>query len=78
MNDCQTTTENSNRTLRRCDDQSCDDDRPGAEPVTSFTANTPKLFALFETTGIKNGDKVRGVLVAEDVGDVMPANTELF
>ncbi len=50
----------------------------GGEPVTSFTADTPKLFAIFKTAGIKNGDKVRGVLVEEDVGDVVPANTKFF
>jgi hypothetical protein len=51
---------------------------PGGEPVTSFTADTPNLFAIFKTTGIRNGDKVRGVLVAEDVGDVAPTNTKVF
>jgi hypothetical protein len=30
---------------------------PEDEPVTSFTADTPKLFAIFKTKGIKNGDK---------------------
>lgn len=48
------------------------------EPVTSFTADTPKLFAIFKTKGIKNGDKVRGVLIAEDVGDAAPANTKVL
>ena len=51
---------------------------PEDEPVTSFTADTPKLFAMFKTTGIKNGDKLRGVLIAEDVGDVAPANTKVL
>jgi hypothetical protein len=46
--------------------------------VTSFTADTPKLFAIFKTKGIKNGDKVRGVLIAEDVGDAAPANTKVL
>ncbi len=51
---------------------------PEDEPVTSFTADTPKLFAMFKTTGITNGDKLRGVLIAEDVGDVAPANTKVL
>ncbi len=51
---------------------------PEDEPVTSFTADTPKLFAMFKTTGIKNGDKLRGVLIAEDVGDVAPVNTKVL
>ena len=51
---------------------------PEDEPVTSFTADTPKLFAMFKTTGIKNGDRLRGVLIAEDVGDVAQANTKVL
>ncbi|HEV3099064.1 MAG TPA: hypothetical protein VGY75_05055 [Candidatus Udaeobacter sp.] len=48
------------------------------EPETTFTPDTPKLFAMFKTKGIKDGDKVRGVLIAEDVGDVAPANTKVL
>jgi hypothetical protein len=48
------------------------------EPETTFTPDTPKLFAMFRTRGIKDGDKVRGVLIAEDVGDVAPANTKVL
>jgi hypothetical protein len=51
---------------------------PEDEPVTSFTADTPKLFAIFKTKGIKNGDKVRGVLIAEDVGDAASANSKVL
>ena len=51
---------------------------PGGEEETSFTADTPSLFAMFKTKGIKDGDKVRGVLIAEDVGDVAPANTKVL
>ena len=35
---------------------------PGGEEETSFAADTPSLFAMFNTKGIKDGDKVRGVL----------------
>ena len=51
---------------------------PGGEEETSFAADTPSLFAMFKTKGIKDGDKVRGVLIAEDVGDVAPANTKVL
>jgi outer membrane usher protein FimD/PapC len=33
---------------------------------------------MFRTTGIKNGDKLRGVLIAEDVGDVALVNTKVL
>jgi hypothetical protein len=51
---------------------------PGGEEETSFGSDTPKLLAMFKTKGIKDGDKVRGVLIAEDVGDVAPANTKVL
>jgi hypothetical protein len=50
----------------------------GGEGETSFTPDTAKLFAIFKTKGIKDGDKVRGVLIAEDVGDVAPPNTKVL
>ena len=43
---------------------------PKEDPATWFAANTPKLYAMFKTKGAKDGDEVRGVLIAEDVGDV--------
>jgi hypothetical protein len=48
------------------------------EPATTFATDTSNIFAFFKTKGAKNGDKVRGVLIAEDVGDVAPANTKVF
>jgi hypothetical protein len=48
------------------------------EPETTFAPDTPKLFAMFKTKGIKDGNKVRGVLIAEDVGGVAPANTKVL
>jgi hypothetical protein len=51
---------------------------PEDEAVTSFMSDTPKLYAMFKTKGIQNGDKVRGVLVAENVGDVAPANSQVL
>src|SRR5438445_7276220 len=51
---------------------------PEDEAVTSFTPDTPRLYAMFKTKGAKDGDKARGVLIAEDVGDVAPPNTKVL
>ncbi len=50
----------------------------GGEETTTFTPDTEKIYALFKTIGAKNGDKLRGVLIAEDVGDVAPANSKVL
>lgn len=47
------------------------------DPATSFTSDTPKLFAFFRTTGSKQGDELRGAWIAVDVGDAAPANTKI-
>jgi hypothetical protein len=47
------------------------------KPATSFTSDTPKLFAFFRSKGTETGDKLRGVWIAEDVGDAAPANTKI-
>ena len=49
---------------------------PGNEPTTSFSPDTPKFHALFKTTGAKNGDKIRGVWIADDIGDVKPGKID--
>src|SRR5438132_9987019 len=51
---------------------------PDDNPSTTFTTDTPKIFAIFDTEGVATGDKVRGVLFAEDVGDAAPANTKVL
>ncbi len=51
---------------------------PQDPPSTTFASNTPTLYAIFKTEGAKTGDKIRGVLIAEDVGDVAPANTKIL
>ena len=51
---------------------------PQDPPSTTFAPNTPKLYAIFKTEGAKTGGKIRGVLIAEDVGDVAPANTKVL
>ena len=51
---------------------------PQDPPSTTFASNTPTLYAMFKTEGAKAGDKIRGVLIAEDVGDVARANTKVL
>jgi hypothetical protein len=51
---------------------------PEDEAGTTFAADTPKIYAMFKTKGAKNGDKVRAVLIADDVGDAAPANTKVL
>ena|ERR1700736_528249 len=51
---------------------------PRDDPATTFASNAPKLYAIFKTKGVTPGDKIRGVLIAEDVGDVAPANTKVL
>ena len=51
---------------------------PGAgEETTTFKADAPKLYATFKTTGVKDGDKIRGVWIADDVGDAAPKGTKI-
>ena len=48
------------------------------DATTTFTPDTEKIYALFKTDGVKSGDKMRGVLIAEDVGDAAPPNTKVL
>lgn len=47
------------------------------KPATSFAADVPKLQAFFRSNGTKKGDKLRGLWIAEDVGEAAPANTKI-
>jgi hypothetical protein len=47
------------------------------KPATTFAAIVPKLYAFFKSTGTHEGDKLRGVWIAVDVGDAAPANTKI-
>ncbi len=47
------------------------------KPATTFTSDVPKLYAFFRTKGTEKDDKLRGVWIAEDVGDAAPANTKI-
>jgi hypothetical protein len=50
---------------------------PGGEETTSFAPDTSKVFALFKTKGAQQGDKIRGMWIAEDVGGAAPANSKI-
>jgi hypothetical protein len=47
------------------------------KPTTTFASNVPQLYAFFRTNGTKEGDTLRGVWIAEDVGDAAPKNTKI-
>jgi hypothetical protein len=44
------------------------------EPTTEFATDTPKIYARWQGETLQNGDKIRCVWIAEDVGDVAPKN----
>jgi hypothetical protein len=46
-------------------------------PAKSFLADVPKLYAFFRTSGIEKGEKLRGIWIAEDVGDAAPKETKI-
>ena len=50
---------------------------PHGREITAYTADAPRLYAIFKTKGAKNGDKIRGVWMADDVGDAAPAGTKI-
>ena len=51
---------------------------PKDKPTSIFTPDTPVVFALLKIKGVKKGDKLRAVWVADDVGDAAPANTKMI
>jgi hypothetical protein len=51
---------------------------PREQPATVFSPSTEKIYAMFKAKGTNKGDKVRGALIAEYVGDVAPANTTVL
>jgi hypothetical protein len=50
---------------------------PKGESTTSFAANTPKLYCMFQTEGLSSGDKIRGVWIADDVGEAAEKHTKI-
>jgi hypothetical protein len=47
------------------------------EPATTFPPGHPKIFARWQGETLQKGDKIRGVWIAEDVGDVAPPNYKM-
>ena len=50
---------------------------PEGKETTTFAADAPKLFAVFKTKGVSDGDKIRGVWIADDVGAAAPKGTKI-
>jgi hypothetical protein len=47
------------------------------KPATTFPADIPKLYAFFRSKGTEKGDILRGVWIAEDVGDAAPKDSKI-
>src|SRR5438477_10267658 len=50
---------------------------PKNEPATAFSPDTPEVWVLFKTNGAKEGDKLHGVFIADDVGAAAPVRTKV-
>ena len=50
---------------------------PRGREITAYTADAPKLYATFKTEGLISGDKIRGVWIADDVGETAPPGTKI-
>jgi hypothetical protein len=48
-----------------------------SRPAKSFSADVPKLYAFFRTSGIEKGENLRAVWIAEDVGKAAPKETKI-
>ena len=47
------------------------------KPATTFAADVPKHYAFFKTKGTEKGDKLRGVWIAENVGEAARENSKI-
>lgn len=47
-------------------------------PTATFSSNQPKIHAFWQGETLKKGDKLRGVWIAEDVGNVAPKNRQIY
>ena len=48
-----------------------------SKPATAFAPDVPKLYAFFRSEGTHTGDKLRGVWIADDVGNAAPKQTTI-
>jgi len=47
------------------------------KPTDTFPADIPQLYAFWISHNLENGDKVRGVWIADDVGAAAPKGTKI-
>src|SRR5205085_4581669 len=50
---------------------------PHGRELTAYTADAPRLYATFKTKGASDGDKIRAVWIADDVGDAAAKGTKI-
>src|SRR5207302_5921792 len=50
---------------------------PHGRELTAYTADAPRLYAIFKTKGTSEGDNVRCVWIADDVGDAAAKGTKI-
>lgn len=50
---------------------------PNGREITAYTADAQKLYATFKTKGVSQGDKIRAVWIADDVGDAASPGTKI-
>ena len=50
---------------------------PEAERASIFSPETHTFYAMFKAKGLSPGDKIRGVWIADDVGDAAPTNFKI-
>jgi len=50
---------------------------PHGREITAYTADAPRLYAIFKSKGSSEGDNVRCVWIADDVGDAAAKGTKI-
>jgi hypothetical protein len=50
---------------------------PDSKPASTFAPDALKLYAFFRSQGTHTGDKLRGVWIADDVGNAAPKQTTI-
>jgi hypothetical protein len=50
---------------------------PEGEAATIFSPETRSFYAILKAKGLSPGDKIRGVWIADDVGDAAPPNFKI-
>lgn len=50
---------------------------PETEGATIFSPETHTFYAMFKAKGLSPGDKIRGVWIADEVGDAAPPNFKI-